>query len=215
MRHPLLKNPALLIWYFVFWIILSMIQYLFERNVFDVEIAITLVDVIISNTILALLGLGVWYVVIGGVNEHKSQMYVVGYHFIAMAILISFWMWITHQIDVSLFDSESVKEHMSDVWPGKAGLGALVYLIISIMYYTFFYYNRLKDKSKEEIRLKELITETQLNELKSQINPHFLFNSLNSISSLTIAAPEKAQEMVIKLSSFLRYSENIERCLTN
>lgn len=206
MKHPLLKNPALLIWYFAFWIILSVIQFLFERNVFDSDIAITLVDVIISNTILAFLGLGVWYVVIGGVNEHKSQMYIVIYHFIAMALLISFWMWMTQQIDISLFDADSVKEHMKNVWPGKAGLGALIYLLIAILYYSFFYYNRLKDKSKEETRLKGLVTETQLNELKSQINPHFLFNSLNSISSLTIAAPEKAQEMVIKLSSFLRYS---------
>ena len=42
--------------------------------------------------------------------------------------------------------------------------------------------------------------------LKSQINPHFLFNSLSSISSLTITDPGKAQEMVVKLSEFLRYS---------
>jgi len=92
------------------------------------------------------------------------------------------------------------------VLPGKAGLGALIYVLISIFYYTFIYSSRLEEKSKEEARLKELVTQTQLNELKSQINPHFLFNSLNSVSYLTIAEPEKAQEMVIKLSSFLRYS---------
>ena len=206
MKHPLLKNPALIIWYLVFWVILSVIQYLFERSVFDVNVAITIVDIIVSNIILAFLGIGIWYVVIGGVNEHKSQIYVVGYHFIAMALLISFWLWVTNQIDISLFDADSVKIHMKEVIAGKAGLGVLIYTLILVLYYTFFYYNQLKDKSKEEIRLKELITETQLNELKSQINPHFLFNSLNSVSSLTIAAPEKAQEMVIKLSAFLRYS---------
>ena len=42
--------------------------------------------------------------------------------------------------------------------------------------------------------------------LRSQINPHFLFNSLNSISSLTITDPEKARDMVIKLSEFMRYA---------
>jgi LytS/YehU family sensor histidine kinase len=42
--------------------------------------------------------------------------------------------------------------------------------------------------------------------LRSQINPHFLFNSLNSVSSLTITDPEKARDMVIKLSEFMRYS---------
>jgi two-component system LytT family sensor kinase len=42
--------------------------------------------------------------------------------------------------------------------------------------------------------------------LRSQINPHFLFNSLNSVSSLTITDPEKARTMVIKLSEFMRYA---------
>ena len=42
--------------------------------------------------------------------------------------------------------------------------------------------------------------------LLSQINPHFLFNSLNSISSLTITDPEKARIMIVKLSEFMRYA---------
>ena len=48
--------------------------------------------------------------------------------------------------------------------------------------------------------------ETELKMLRSQINPHFLFNSLNSISSLTITDPEKARTMVVKLSDFMRYA---------
>lgn len=206
MKHPLFKNPALLIWYSLFWIILSVVQFLLERNIFNADISITLVDVLISNTLFAMLGLGVWYVVIGGVNENRSQTYFILYHLIAMVFLLSFWMWITNQIDIALFDAESVKAHMKKVMPGKAGIGALTYMLIAVLYYTFFYYNRLKEKSKEETRLKELVTQTQLNELKSQINPHFLFNSLNSVSYLTMAEPAKAQEMVIKLSTFLRYS---------
>jgi two-component system, LytTR family, sensor kinase len=54
--------------------------------------------------------------------------------------------------------------------------------------------------------LKSLVKEAELHALKSQINPHFLFNSLNSISSLTMTDPLKAQEMVINLSSLMRYS---------
>jgi LytS/YehU family sensor histidine kinase len=49
-----------------------------------------------------------------------------------------------------------------------------------------------------------LVKEAELKSLKYQINPHFIFNSLNSISSLTLSNPQKAQEMTIKLSSFLR-----------
>jgi len=56
----------------------------------------------------------------------------------------------------------------------------------------------------------------QLNALKSQINPHFLFNSLNSIASLTITNPEKAHQMIIALSDFMRYSlqKNMEEMVT-
>lgn len=206
MKHPLFKNPALLIWYFAFWIILSVIQFLLETRVFNANLAITLVDVIISNLIYAMLGLGIWYVVIGGVSEKRSQMYIVIYHLFAMLFIVSFWMWVTSQIDMILFDEQPVKSHMKLVMPGKAGLGALIYILMAAFYYTFFFYNRLDEKVKEETRLKELVTQTQLNELKSQINPHFLFNSLNSVSYLTMSEPAKAQEMVIKLSSFLRYS---------
>jgi LytS/YehU family sensor histidine kinase len=50
------------------------------------------------------------------------------------------------------------------------------------------------------------VRDAELNMLKSQINPHFLFNSLNSISSLTMTNPTEAREMIIRLSDFLRYS---------
>jgi len=68
------------------------------------------------------------------------------------------------------------------------------------------YYENFKAKVKKEGELKALIREAELHALKSQINPHFLFNSLNSISSLTMSDPAKAQEMVINLSSLMRYS---------
>jgi LytS/YehU family sensor histidine kinase len=51
-----------------------------------------------------------------------------------------------------------------------------------------------------------LAREAELKALKSQINPHFLFNSLNSISALTSLDPAKAREMCIRLSEFLRNS---------
>ena len=61
-------------------------------------------------------------------------------------------------------------------------------------------------RSVQESKLKEKIKEAELQTLKSQINPHFLFNGLNSISSLTLSDPERAHDMIIKLSGFLRYS---------
>lgn len=53
---------------------------------------------------------------------------------------------------------------------------------------------------------QNLIRQAEVNNLRAQINPHFLFNSLNSIAALTKISPEKAHDMVIRLSEFMRYS---------
>lgn len=85
-------------------------------------------------------------------------------------------------------------------------IGLFYYLLTIAIYYLIIYYNDLQEKLLSAAKLQELVTLSELNMLKSQINPHFLFNSLNSISSLTLISPIKAQEMIIKLSDFLRHS---------
>ena len=54
--------------------------------------------------------------------------------------------------------------------------------------------------------MKTSVKEAQLLALKSQVNPHFIFNSLNNIRSLVVENPEKAREMITHLSALLRYS---------
>ena len=51
-----------------------------------------------------------------------------------------------------------------------------------------------------------MLTESKLSTLKAYINPHFLFNSLNSVNALITSNPEQAREMLINLSEYFRYS---------
>ena len=90
------------------------------------------------------------------------------------------------------------------VW--RAMLGGLIYLVLVLIYYLVVNSHKLQERTRQEERLKGLVRDAELNLLKSQINPHFLFNSLNSISSLTMSNPDEAREMIIRLSDFLRYS---------
>jgi len=60
-------------------------------------------------------------------------------------------------------------------------------------------------KAKEAILLQSEKLETEMKFLKSQINPHFLFNALNNIYSLSYLKPEKTPENLLKLSEMLRY----------
>jgi len=62
--------------------------------------------------------------------------------------------------------------------------------------------NRFQQQTDASILLKE----AELFKLRQQLQPHFLYNSLNSISALILIAPDKAQEMIGKLSDFLRSS---------
>jgi two-component system LytT family sensor kinase len=60
---------------------------------------------------------------------------------------------------------------------------------------------RIEDKLEEQTRL---LLEAKLDALQRQINPHFLFNTLNSITSLVRSKPELAREMIVKLANILR-----------
>jgi two-component system, LytTR family, sensor kinase len=92
---------------------------------------------------------------------------------------------------------ESTAEYITSV---SLGVLFLLFLFaIGWMAQNFFVVRR----QKEEIERKQLAAE--LNLLKSQINPHFLFNVLNSIYSLSLKKSDKAPEMVLKLSDLLRY----------
>ncbi len=62
-----------------------------------------------------------------------------------------------------------------------------------------------REKEKEAISLERAKLETEIKFLKSQINPHFLFNSLNNIYALTIIQSDSASEQLLKLSDILRY----------
>jgi len=88
----------------------------------------------------------------------------------------------------------------------RIGTGVFIYGLIILTYYLIESLTNLSEKNAKEARLESLVKETELKMLRSQINPHFLFNSLNSISSLTITDPEKARDMIVKLSEFMRYA---------
>ncbi|GMN10957.1 histidine kinase [Croceitalea sp. MTPC9] len=74
---------------------------------------------------------------------------------------------------------------------------------------TYFVIKLLLKLNKDRIERLELNTnlkQAQLNTLKGQINPHFMFNSLNNIRGLMLEDVEKSREMLTKLSEMLRYS---------
>lgn len=69
-----------------------------------------------------------------------------------------------------------------------------------------------KDKKElESLKLKEQLTKAQLDALHAKVNPHFLYNALNSIAGLALTNGTKTRQMAVSLSKFFRYSINQEQ----
>lgn len=90
----------------------------------------------------------------------------------------------------------------------------ILYGLISGLMYSFRFYRELIEKEAAAEKLKALAAEGELKALKAQINPHFLFNSLNSVNALITQDPVLARKMINRLSDLLRISlESRDRTL--
>lgn len=78
----------------------------------------------------------------------------------------------------------------------------LIYFVWTLFYFIFHYFERYNRALKYEA----LKNEIELNNLKSQLNPHFIFNALNSIRALVDENPAKSKDAITQLSSLLRSS---------
>jgi sensor histidine kinase YesM len=97
-----------------------------------------------------------------------------------------------------------LNERLSTQLPLLFGIGVLLYLLSVALHYVLLSMESSKEAETREQEALTLARESELKALKAQINPHFLFNSLNSISALATVDGLRAREMCIKLSDFLR-----------
>jgi two-component system, LytTR family, sensor kinase len=101
------------------------------------------------------------------------------------------------------------RKHLGEGLPGLFG-GAInasaVFLAWSACYLAIHTYQALEKEKRDTLRANALAHQAQLEMLRSQVNPHFLFNALNSVHALVRENPERAQLAVEELADFLRYS---------
>lgn len=84
------------------------------------------------------------------------------------------------------------------------GSGVLLYLTAVALHYVLLTNEAAHEATKRQLEAQALARESELKALKTQVNPHFIFNCLNSISALTSSDPVTAREMCIRLAEFLR-----------
>ncbi|MGE5406599.1 MAG: sensor histidine kinase [Methanosarcina sp.] len=207
MKHPVLANRVWLIVWWLAWLILALGQSFLFYFAYGSFLEIGLIDSLISLLLYSGLALSLWYPFTFFNAGVKKSLNLVSNFLLTGAITIALWILITRFIMTSIIpDDSGYQEYWNTTLPYRIGTGVIIYCLIILVYYLNLSLTNLSEKNAKEVRLENIVKETELRLLRSQINPHFLFNSLNSISSLTITDPEKARDMIVKLSEFMRYA---------
>lgn len=205
MRHPILKDRNRGFTYFFVWVMLSLFQYIFIYRDFPGHAVLVLAATLIQNFLLAIMYIGAWFGLRYISLETQKTLQFVANHLIYLVVITLLWLSMTNFFDQVLL-RDIAQDYRITTRPIKSMLGIFSYLLLISYIYLDGYYTSYMEKIENERRLYEILKESELNLLKSQMNPHFIFNSLNSISSLTMLDPVRAQEMIIRLSDFLRYT---------
>ena len=206
MTNPILKNAKNIYIYILFWLFESLAYFLLLSLGLKIEIKFALLDSIVFNFLLAGLGLSFFYPARYISIEDNFNYKTFLTHLVSAIITSSLWVGIGVLIINSFIKSPVYSDFLASTSAWRLFIGVLFYFLITAFYYLIIYYNTLQEKIVKEAKLNNLVTESELKSLKFQINPHFIFNSLNSMSALTTIDPDRARSMILKLADFLRYT---------
>jgi two-component system, LytTR family, sensor kinase len=182
------------------WAVLTAVQgYAIAKTGVPCEVAG--LDAAISNLILAIIG--VVTVLIfkfyqpGKTNHLYRAVYVI-------AIVIVYYHVLTFVLHTVFADNKEYLLFVERSLPVRTVMALLVISFITIMHWLVTYMQDKEQGEKNKKEMETMMREAELVKLRQQLQPHFLFNSLNSINALVIAQPQEARKMVQQLSEFLR-----------
>jgi two-component system, LytTR family, sensor histidine kinase AlgZ len=198
--HPIFRNRDFLRAYFPGWIPIGLMLAFVLRVSTNLQ-WIEVVSIIVPLTgILSVVCLSAWYVC-RSFDLRTTPDWKLLVTFLPAAMCGSTIMMVFAHLLVWSFGHvfPGLEKRFAPGIPVLAGMFSLAYLLAIVLHYLVL---ALESSQKAEI----LSREAELKALKAQVNPHFLFNSLNSISALTSIDPGRARQMCVALSDFLRSS---------
>lgn len=203
MDHPFLSNKNIY-YYTGVWLAISAAHASVLYYLFGLPLKLATTDALVFNLIFAGFGLSYWFTIRFSSLQRSSALIIMLNHLVGGVVVVGLGVVIANFVLKGYLGEQSSELLVGTPW--KVFAGMFYYSVIVLVYYLIKYYSDLQQKANAEVRLESEIKQAELNMLKFQINPHFIFNSLNSISALTISRPDAARDMLIKLSDFLRYS---------
>jgi two-component system, LytTR family, sensor kinase len=159
---------------------------------------LAVLDSVVNNAILALGG----YAMINVMRFYQPKQLMRLAYSIGLAIVCALAMkWIS---PYTVSDNLSYQEFIDTTLLLRCIFGWLMISLISASTWIYSYFSEQQELEARRHTNEKLAREAELSRLRQQLQPHFLFNSLNSISALAGTKPEEARKMIHQLSDFLR-----------
>ena len=191
--------------YWSAWSIIAVCHYLILRYIFVLPFVESVLDSFYYNLSFAFIGRYMIYQVRFLSLDNYSPLNLILIHSMAGLIVSSAWVYgIRELITYSVQLSEDYSFFLEKSSWFRIVIGYLFYLQVIVLYYLIEVYNEWRRNIDKEKDLNSMLKDAELKALKYQINPHFIFNSLNSIASMCYSNSKHAAEMTIKLAGFLR-----------
>lgn len=203
--HPLVSRPRQLALYAVLWIPLTaLLVYLFRAAGLTGQEAGMLLWLLAP--IYALLCLLAWYPCQATPLHNSGLVRIIVTHSVAASLISGTWMLLAmlYVSGLVLLEPFQGLARYPGLYKLIFGTGLLIYLLWVASYYVMLTMETSRKAEQRVIEARVLARDSELRALKAQINPHFIFNSLHSISALTSIDPSKARDMCISLADFLR-----------
>jgi two-component system sensor histidine kinase AlgZ len=198
--HPLFQSPRALVAYLAAWIPLGVLLGLLTSTVGRLGPAETAAVIAPVSVVLAFVCLSPWYVCRSLPLRSTGGWTLLAQH-LSAAIVVAGVVLLIGRLAAGSFSGmfPGIEDRFRSAAPLLTPIVTMVYLLSIALHYVVI---EARTSRKSEL----LAREAQLKALKAQVNPHFLFNSLNSISALTAIDASRARAMCIRLADFLRVS---------
>ncbi|MBN2246409.1 MAG: histidine kinase, partial [Candidatus Aminicenantes bacterium] len=153
--------------------------------------------------------ISIWYICRSVSFGHAGVPMILLRHIVSMIVLVAVWLILVKIYSMGLdqlLHTDFWKMNYKKTLPILATLGFFFYFLACLIYYLILANEKVQETEHQIIEQKFLASQAELKSLKTTIHPHFLFNSLTALSTLTISDPKRAQEVCLQLSDFFRYN---------
>ena len=207
--HPFLKSPLYVLLMGLFWSPIVLCAVLLERGMTGLTFLESLILIGPAMLLELFVVISLWYPCRTISPDKYNLISFMVRHAISAALMISVWLLVTglysEALD-ALSRDEVWRARFNVAFPLLLGMGLFLYFLFSLIYYLFLTSEKNRKAEQQILKSRLDASRAELDSLKTSIHPHFLFNSLTALSTLTRTSQEKAHSMCIQLSDFLRYS---------